>query len=110
MILHQQNLDFKKHCKYSIGPYVQGHDKPAQSNMNAARTLDCLYLRYHSVAQGGHELLHLATNKVVIRRKFTAVPITPAIIKRVHYLAAQDNMPEGLKTQNKQGDLLYDSA
>eukprot|EP00978_Attheya_sp_CCMP212_P017186 scaffold45596_cov58-Attheya_sp.AAC.9 len=110
MILHQQNQDFNKHCKYSIGSYVQGHDEPAPSNTNAARTLDCLYLRYHSVAQGGHELLHLATNKVVIRRKITPVPITPAIIKRVHYLAEQDNMPEGLKIQNKQGDLLYDSA
>eukprot|EP00978_Attheya_sp_CCMP212_P012412 scaffold30928_cov60-Attheya_sp.AAC.2 len=61
MILHQQHLDFNKHCKYSIGSYVQGHDEPATTNTNASRTLDCIYLRYHSTAQGGHELLHLAT-------------------------------------------------
>ena len=71
MILHQQNLDFTKHCKYSFGLYVQGHDEPSPSNTNASRTLDCIYLRPVSSMQGGHELLHLATNKVVIRRRVT---------------------------------------
>jgi hypothetical protein len=46
-------------------------------------------------AQGGHELLHLQTNKVVKRRKHTKIPITPSIIKQVHALAVLDEMPEG---------------
>jgi hypothetical protein len=40
-------------------------------------------------AQGGHELLHLQTNKVVKRRNLTKIPITPSIIKQVHALLQQ---------------------
>eukprot|EP00978_Attheya_sp_CCMP212_P033849 scaffold138770_cov40-Attheya_sp.AAC.1 len=110
MILHQQNLDFNKHCKYSIGSYVQGHDEQIPTNTNASRMLDCIYLRYHTTTQGGHELLHLATNKVVIRINVTLVPIAPGVIKRVHFLAEQDDMPKGLKVHNRYGTLIYDSS
>jgi hypothetical protein len=44
MILHQQNLDYDKHCQYAFGTYVQAHDEPDPSNTNAPRTLDCIYL------------------------------------------------------------------
>ena len=44
MILHQKNLDYKKHCKYSFGSYVQAHDEPNPLNTTAARTLDGIYL------------------------------------------------------------------
>jgi hypothetical protein len=36
MILHQQNLDFNKHCKHSIGMYVQGHEEQNPTNTNAS--------------------------------------------------------------------------
>jgi hypothetical protein len=110
MILHQQNLDYAKHCKYSLGQYVQGHDEPNPTNTNASRTLDCLYLSYHSTTQGGHELLHLATNQVVIRRNVTPIPITPQVIKRVHKIAELDGMPKGLKITNRYGTILFDST
>jgi hypothetical protein len=44
MILHQQNLDYDKHCRYAFGTYVQAHDEPNPSNTNAPHTLDCIYL------------------------------------------------------------------
>jgi hypothetical protein len=36
IILHQKNLDYTKHCKYTFGLYVQGHNEPTPSNTNAA--------------------------------------------------------------------------
>ena len=52
-------------------------------------------------AQGGHELLHLHTNKVVKRRQLTKIPITPSNINQVHALAILDGMAEGLKIKIK---------
>jgi hypothetical protein len=43
MILHQQNLNYDKHCQYSFGTYIQAHDEPDPSNTNAPCTLDCIY-------------------------------------------------------------------
>jgi hypothetical protein len=110
MIMHHENLDYERHCKYQIGEYVQAHDEPPQTNTNAPRSLDCIYLRPMDNAQGGHELLHLQTNKVVKRRKLTKIPITPSIIKQVHALAVLDDMPEGLKIQNRANNIIFDSA
>jgi hypothetical protein len=61
-------------------------------------------------AQGGHELLHLQTNKVVKRRNLTKVPITPSIVKQVHALAELDKMPRGLKITNRADHVIFNSA
>ena len=65
MIMHQENLNFNRHCKYVLGEYVQAHEDSQKKNNNLPRTLDCLYLRPTGNHQGGHELLHLHTNKVI---------------------------------------------
>jgi hypothetical protein len=110
MILHRENLDFHQHCQYTFGEYVQAHDEPTPSNTNATRSLDCIYLRAVANRQGGHELLHLQTNRVITRRKCTTIPVTPSVIQQVHALADADNMPEGLKIVNRQATTLFDSA
>ena len=110
MIMHQENLDYERHCRYQIGEYVQAHDEPNHTNTNAPRSLDCIYLRPMDNAQGGHEVLHLQTNKVIKRRKLTKVPMPPSIIKQVHALAALDNMPQGLKISNRANNIIFDSA
>jgi hypothetical protein len=110
MIMHQETLDYARHCKYQIGEYVQAHDEPDHTNTNAPRSLDCIYLRPMDNAQGGHELLHLQTNRVVKRRKMTKIPITPNIIKQVHALAVLDEMPEGLKITNRANNVIFDTA
>ena len=110
MILHQQNLDYNKHCQYAFGTYVQAHDEPDPSNTNSPCTLDCIYLHYNDNEQGGHDLLHLQTNQMITHRKVTPIPITPAIIKQVHRIAELEGMPKGLKVTNRTGHILYDSA
>jgi hypothetical protein len=110
MIMHQENLDYDRHCKHHIGEYVQAHDEPIHTNTNAPRSLDCIYLRPMDNAQGGHELLHLQTNSVVKRRRLTKIPITPSIINQVHELAVLDDMPVGLKIKNRANLVIFDSA
>jgi hypothetical protein len=110
MIMHQENLDYARHCKYQIGEYLQAHDEPNHTNTNAPRSLDCIYLRPMDNAQGGHELLHLQTNCVVKRRNLTKIPITPSIIKQVHALAELDGMPLGLKITNRANIIIFDTA
>ena len=92
MIMHQENLDHERHCKYQIGEYVQAHHEPNHTNTNAPRLLDCIYLRLMDNAQGGHKLLHLQTNKVIKQRTLTKIPMPPSIIKQVHALAVLDDM------------------
>jgi hypothetical protein len=110
MILHQRNLDYGKHCQYAFGTYVQAHNEPDPSNTTAPCTLDCIYLRYSDNEQGGHDLLHLQTNRMIIRRRITPVPITPVIIKQVDRIDEMDGMPKGLKITNHTSQVLYDSA
>ncbi len=110
MILHQENLDYNRHCKFVFGEYVQAHDEPQNTNTNAPRSLDCIYLRPTDNIQGGHEVLHLQTNQVVKRRTLTPAVVTPTIVKMVHRLAELDGMPKGLKIHNRTNQVLFDSA
>jgi hypothetical protein len=72
--------------------------------------LDCIYLRPTDSAQGGHELLHLQTNRAVTRQNLTAAVVTPTIVKMVHRLTKMDGMPEGLEIKNRTNEVLFDSA
>ena len=72
--------------------------------------MDCLYLRPTANHQGGHELLHLGTNRVITRNKVTPVPMTPAVIKLVHSIARNEGRPEGLKIENRANTVLFDAA
>ena len=110
MILHQQNLDYEKHYKFALGTYVQGHNEPLHTNTSAAQSLDCIYLRYHASKQGGHELLHLQTNQLVVRRIVTSVPMSPAIIHQIHSITKHEGMLKGLKISNRFGNILFESA
>jgi hypothetical protein len=91
MIIHQENISYQQHCRTSWGTYVLAHNEPDQTNTNAPRALDCLYLRPN--ASGRHQCLHLQTNRVITRRRVTPLPITPVIITPFHKIAEQDEMP-----------------
>ena len=42
-IVHQEKLDFKKHCQYYLGQYVQAHEEHEPRNTQRARTIEALY-------------------------------------------------------------------
>ena len=110
MILHQENLDLERHCKYVLGEYVQSNEDETIKNNNKPRSLDCLYLRPTVSHQGGHELLHIGTNRTITRNKVTTVPMTPTVIKLVHSIARNEGMPEGLKIENRANTIIFDAA
>jgi hypothetical protein len=110
LILYQTNLHYNKHCLYAFGSYVQAHNEPIHTNTNAPRSLDCIYLTHNSNHQGGHILLHLPTNKTIVRRAVTVLPITPHVISQVHAIAICDGQPSGLKISNKLGHILFNAA
>ena len=85
--MHWRKLDYNKHCQCEFGQYVQAHnDDPKTKNTPAPRTLDCIYMRYTSTKQGGHELLDLSTRELISRHAITKVPVTPAVIKAMEDL------------------------
>ena len=95
--MHQEKLDYERHCRYHIGEYVQARNEPQNKKTNAPRSLDFVYLRPMYNTRGDHELLHLQTNKVLKRLDLTKILITPSITKQVHALATLDKMSQGLK-------------
>ena len=110
MILHQENIDFDRHCTYVLGEYVQAHEDEQIKNNNKSRALDCLYLRPTANHQGGYELLHLQTNRVITRNKVTPLPITPSVLKQVSAIAQMEGMPKGIKIKNRNNNILFDSS
>ena len=97
MILNQENIDFIRQGQYAFGEYVLGHNEPNATNINAARALNCVYLRPSFNMQRGHELLHLQTNNIILRRKLTPMLLTTSIIKQVHALAKLEKFQMVLK-------------
>ena len=105
-IVHRQGLNYKHHCAYSLGSYVQAHDEPDPSNTQAPRTLDAIYLR---PIENGHEVYNLATKRIIQRRDLTVLPITPTVIKAVEDIAAEEQQ-KGLRINTKTGQVIYDSS
>jgi hypothetical protein len=110
MILHQQSLDYNKHCSIPFLAYVQAHHEPDPKYTQHPQTLDCIYLRFTDNEQGGHHLLYLQMGGTIKRRTDTSVLITENVIDLVHNMADIDNMPDGLKFETKAGVFLYDSS
>ena len=105
-IVHQEKLDFKQHCQYYLGQYVQAHEDHEPRNTQQARTIEALYLR---PVKNGHEVYDLSTGSIINRAHLTPLPITPDIIAAVHALARKDKQ-KGLRITDINGALLYDST
>jgi hypothetical protein len=67
-ILHEVNLSFEQ-CKVPQLAYVLAHNEPIPLNSTQPRAIDGIYMRSVSNAQGIHEVLNLATNEVILRRR-----------------------------------------
>jgi hypothetical protein len=61
-ILSLPPLHNEKHCAVPFGAYVQANHETNQTNPNAARTIDAIYLQLALNMQGGHELYDLNSN------------------------------------------------
>ena len=105
-MLSRRNIDFEKHLKYSFGAYgIASHENKPNKNDPRQRDLDTIYLRPLSDLQGGHEVLHLATGRVINRPKFTPVIMTEMVIKRVEDMAKDQGL-KSCKCYNRKWELL----
>jgi hypothetical protein len=89
--------------------YVFAHDKPDPTNSTQPRSLDGIYLRPITLAQGGHEVYQFATKALITRRHITIIPITSEVIADVENLAKQYRMTSYIMT-TKNGIILYSST
>jgi hypothetical protein len=108
-ILHERKLNYAHECQIPTLSYVLIHDEPTPTISMQPCALDGIYMRPISNANGGHAMLHLATNEIITWRNLTVIPITPAVIKAVETLAKCDDV-FSFKIESKKGVLLYDSS
>jgi hypothetical protein len=92
-------LDYEKHYAVPFGAYVQANHETNQTNSNAARTLDTLYLGPAINMQGGHELYDLNLNRVITRARVTLILVKDVVIKAIEQIA-QDQGFKSLKFKN----------
>ena len=109
VILSKRNLDYKKHCMFEFGSYVQASQVNYPSNTNKPRTIDAIYLRPTKTIQGGHEVLDLRSNRVITRPKVTAIPVTDLIIEKVEAMATEQGI-KSLKFFDRKKKQLYNDT
>ena len=105
-IVHQETLDYKSHCLFPFGSYVQAHDEPDPRNTQEPRTRDAIYLR---PIKNSHELYDLETREIINRPRLTMLPVTPSVIAAVEKIAAAEGQ-KGLRIKSLDGTTLYDTA
>jgi hypothetical protein len=107
-ILGLPTLDYVKDCTVPFGAYVQANHKTNQTNSNASRTIDEIYLRPVNSMQGGHELFDLNSGRVITRARVTQIPVTDVVIKAIEQIA-EDQGFKSLKFKNGKGTIFHDA-
>jgi hypothetical protein len=101
-------VDYDKHCAVPFGAYVQANHETNQTNSNAARTLDAIYLRPAINMQGGHELYDLNLKRVITWARVTHIPVTNVVIKAIEQIA-KDQGFKTLKFKNRKGAIFHNA-
>ena len=84
-IVTGQKLDFKRHCRFQFGEYVQTHKE--HDNSMSPRTVGVLALRPTGNAQGSFYFMSLSTGWVLNWLRGTVLPMPDDVIDRVHRMA-----------------------
>ena len=77
-IVTGQKLDFKQHCHFQFGEYVQTHEE--HDNSMSPRKVGALALRPTGNAQGSFYFMSLSTGLVLNRLRGTALPMPDDVI------------------------------
>ena len=93
-IVTGQKLDFKRHCRFQFGQYVQTHEE--HNNSMSPCTVGALALRPIGNAQGSIYFMSLSTGRVLNRLRGTPLPMPDDVIDRVHRMARQQKTDPGL--------------
>ena len=93
-IVTGQKLDFKRHCWFQFGQYVQTHEE--HNNSMSPRPVGALALCPIGNAQGSYYFMSLSTGRVLNRLRGTPLPMPDNLIDRVHRMAQQQKADPGL--------------
>jgi hypothetical protein len=86
LIVGETILDVKALCKIPFGSYAQVHDGVEITNTLTARTTGAINLGPNHMT-GGHKFFNLTTGEIIIRRKWTELPVPNEVIMCLSDLA-----------------------
>ena len=107
-IVTGQRLDFKQHCHFQFGEYVQTHEQHNNSMMS--RTMGALALCPTGNTQGGFYFLSLSTGRVLNQLRAMALPMPDNVVDQVHWMAQQQKANPGLLFGNRSVGTVNDEA
>ena len=87
MLMNKKNINYKRHCAFTCGEYVQAHQEDTIKNDNKPRTINCIYLEPRFNASSGHYVMNIATSARMHKKRVWSVPITQTVINAVKSLA-----------------------
>ena len=105
-IVTGQKLDFKRHCRFQFGRYVQTHEE--HNNSMSPRTVGALALRPTGNAQGSFYFMSLSTGRVLNQLRGTALPMPDDVIDWVHRMARQQKADPDLLFGDRHMTPVYD--
>ena len=106
----RHKLDMKLHCKVPFGAYCEVHVNPDIMNTMEPRTKQGICLGPTENMQGSYTFLSLSTKKKVTRRKFTEIPITDSVIRRINSVGKKKRCKNGLSFKiRKEEEYTFDN-
>jgi hypothetical protein len=86
LIFGQQKLDYKSICQIPFGAYAQVHDDPDITNTMESQTTLAISLGTTGNIQGTHKFLSLKIGDVIVRQKWTELPMPSDVIEQLNDL------------------------
>ena len=84
-IMTGQIIDYKKHCKFQFGQYVQTHEE--HDNSMNPQTIGAITLHPTGNAQGSFYFLSISTGHMINRLFATPLPMPEEVIDAINHLA-----------------------
>ena len=117
LIFGERKIDYNIMCKIPFGTYVQVHDDPSIMKTMDSRTTGAISLGLTSNIQGTHKFLSLRTGEIIVRRKWTELPVPAEVIDKLDdmttdksdFIDSKDNIEDNATSiEDKLEDALPD--
>jgi hypothetical protein len=102
MIMGEEILDCKSVCRLPFGSYVQVHEDNQVTNTMETRTTGGINLGPSNMT-GGHNFFSPVTGEIIMRRKWTELPIPGDVIQKVEEFSNDPNDQVGMIFDEDEG-------
>jgi hypothetical protein len=83
LVFGERKSDYNIICRIPFGAYVQVHDDLNVTNTMESRTTWAINLGPTGNIQGTHKFLSLKTGDLIVRRKWTEMPVPSEVIDKL---------------------------